>query len=613
MAGKKRNHSDEATSQRDKRTKTKNVAAIEEGDTAFVPQSSAPEGAQAIAPVEVLAKVEKAIVPIAATTTKKRHEDDINSSDDESEIFGGVDGAKCAFPDIEAASDDIQIVTGDEADTTPIGSEDDDDDEQAKIEKADSEEGPNDIKLIDETAKPVLKSTEDDTDRKKRGDGKDDSVAKEKVMRDAAEKKNKEEEATERQRSKEEYFAKVSNIIFDGVETSLRLADLAMWVGVGTVGATDTRQITVDGVTVEITIKLLAANFGEKIHVDDDAGDIILPTTESPSKLTVDTTVVPTICDSPATPTANAPSAVIRRGKPTACRFGNECKKQATCIFDHSQSPTKTLCAFVNTNTGCNKGVKCIYTHEHEGQMCPFGTVRKECPNRFKCAFLHMDDDPPINADETPKFQAPDRPAVREASTADIAERAAANRASREASAASAPPPNAPTGPKSNKRSRGADDIKTGIQTQRFRHNYQTPTYFIQQQLQPQQWQAMPGFAPPPTQVIPPPSGYDSPQGQYIPAQVPYCPQQSFHNSGYASNKQHGRGRGRINDRTRGGGGRGRGRGNTRQDDRQQNGNDNGGGGTGQDLGIKVRGAAEGPVPGPSERAIKIQGTDKNA
>jgi hypothetical protein len=94
-----------------------------------------------------------------------------------------------------------------------------------------------------------------------------------------------------------------------------------------------------------------------------------------------------------------------------------------------------------------------------------------------------MHDEPPRKADETLKFQVPDLPVVREPPAAVISERTAANRASREAPAASAPPLNAPTGPKSNKRSRGGEDADAGVQAQRPRQNFQTPTYFRQQTL----------------------------------------------------------------------------------------------------------------------------------
>lgn len=194
------------------------------------------------------------------------------------------------------------------------------------------------------------------------------------------------------------------------------------------------------------------------------------------------------------------------------------------------------------------------------------------------------------------KFQVPNGPIVCEASAADIAERAAINRASREASAASAPPPNAPTGPKSNKRSRGADDADTGIQAQRFRRNYQTPTYLNQQQLQPQQWQATPGFAPPPVQFIPSLGGYNSSQGRYVPAQATYHPQQGFLRSDDAGNQQHD-------------GGHNRRRGKVRQNDRQQSSSD----GVGQGWGIKVRGAAEIASPGAGDSRINVQGSSKKA
>jgi hypothetical protein len=609
MAGKKRTRSEQVTAQGDKRTKTKEPPIIKEDHAAFAPQPGVSEKSEAVVSVEVSVEAEQAIVPIASTTNpnttvqKEKHEDDVDWSDDECETVDGGEAAQNTFPESEAASEyDIEIITGDEADITLVGSEDI---EQVEIGKLVGEEPLLCNKLSEEIVKPVSKLTKNNVDREKKVAEKDDSDTKVKVVEGAYKKKSKEEEAIKRQESNEAYSAEGRNIIFKGIETSLQFADLAMWVGVAAVGTTETRHITVDGITIEVTVKFLEANFDKEIDFADGAGDTVLPTTEPRPKFAVNTAFASKSGETPSTRTCNSatPSTVI------ACRFGVDCKKQATCMFDHSQPPPKKMCSFVNTNMGCSKGSRCIYTHEHEGQMCPFGTVRKDCPNTFKCSFLHMDDDPPIKKEELSKFQVPNGPIVCEASAADIAERAAINRASREASAASAPPPNAPTGPKSNKRSRGADDADTGIQAQRFRRNYQTPTYLNQQQLQPQQWQATPGFAPPPVQFIPSLGGYNSSQGRYGPAQATYHPQQGFLRSDDAGNQQHDGGhdrrRGRGDSRTHGGIGRGK----VRQNDRQQSGS----GGVGQGWGIKVRGAAEIASPGAGDSRINVQGSGKKA
>ncbi|KAL1796700.1 hypothetical protein ACET3X_005240 [Alternaria dauci] len=622
MAGKKRNHSDNATSQSDKRIKIKNEPTIrEEEDVAFAPQPAIPETAEAIVPIETKAKTKKAIVPVANTTipkitvTKENHEDEIDWSEDESEITESVNAANKTSESVTASEDDIETTIADETDITLIGSEEDIG--QIKMETTDVEEKSHDIKLTDEIAKPVSKSTQGSGDRKKKKAETHDSVTRAKVVEDTSKEKQekaKEAEAVERRKSNEAYSAEGRNIIFKGIETSLQFADLAAWVGVGVVGSTETRQITVDGVTIEVTVKLLNANFEQKTHRNVEAGDTVPPTTETPPQLAVDTAVASKSGDTSATRPATpaAPSAIVGRGKLIACRFGNECKKQATCMFDHSQHPTKKMCSFVNTTMGCNKGSRCIYSHEHEGQMCPFDTVRMECPNTFKCSFLHMDDEPPTKAEEISKSQVSSQPVVCAPSAADIAERAAINRASREAAAASAPPPHAPTGPKSNKRSRGAESADPSIQPQRVRYNYQTPTYFNQQQLQGQQWQAMPGFAPPTIQFVSPLGGYNAPQGQYTPAQVPYHPQQSFPNFGGATNQQHnrghGHGRGRGSSRMQGGG-RGWVRGKTDQNDRQHNSSSF----VGQDRGTKVGGAADSATAGASNSRTDVQGSGKKA
>ena len=618
MAGKKRTRSEQGTAQGDKRTKTKGSPTIKEGDAAFAPQPDVSEISEAVVSVEASVEAEKAIVPIASTTKlnttvkKEKHEDDVDWSDDECETVDGGEAAKNTFPESEAASEyDIEIITGDEADITLVGSEDDI--EQVETGKPVREEPLLCNKLSAEIAKPVSKFTKNDVDRERKVAEKDDSNTKVKVVEGASkEKKNpKEEQAIKRQESNDSYSAEGRNIIFKGIETSLQFADLAMWVGVAAVGTTETRHITVDGVTIEVTVRLLEANFDKEIDFADGAGDTVLPTTETCPKFAVNTAFASKSGETSSTRISysTTPSIVINKGKLIACRFGVNCKKQATCMFDHSRPPPKKMCSFVNINMGCSKGSRCIYTHEHEGQMCPFGTVRKECPNTFKCSFLHMDDDPPIKKEGLSKFQVPNGPIVCEASAADIAERAAINRASQEASAASAPPPNAPTGPKSNKRSRGADDADTSIQAQRFRRNYQTPTYLNQQQLQPQQWQATPGFALPPVQFIPSLGGYNSSQGRYVPAQATYHPQQGFLRSDDAGNQQHDGGhdrrRGRGDSRTHGGVGRGK----VRQNDRQQSGS----GGVGQGWGIKVRGAAEIASPGAGDSRINVQGSGKKA
>ncbi|CAN9254715.1 unnamed protein product [Alternaria sp. RS040] len=580
MAGKKRTRSEQGTAQGDKRTKTKGSPTIKEGDAAFAPQPDIFEISEAVVSVEASVEAEKAIVPFASTTepnTKEKHEDDVDWPDDECETVDDGEAAKKTFPESEAASEyDIEIITGDEADITLVGSEDDI--EQVEIEKPVREEP-----LLFEVATGAFKEK----------------------------KKSEEEQAIKRQESNDAYPAEGRNINFKGIETSLQFADLAMWVGLAAVGTTETRHITVDGVTIQIIVKFLEANVNKEIDFADGAGDTVLPTTKTCPKFAVNTAFASKSGETSSTQISHSttPSIVINKGKLITCRFGVGCKKQATCMFDHSRPPPKKMCSFVNINMGCSKGSRYIYTHEHEGQMCPFGTVRKECSNTFKCSFLHMDDDPPIKKEELSEFQVPYAPIVCEASVADIAERAAINRASREASAAGAPPQNALTGPKKNKRNRGADDTDTSIQAQRFRRNYQPPTYLNQQRLQPQQWQATPGFAPPPVQFIPSLSGYNSSQGRYVPAQATRHPQQGFLRSDDAGNQQHDGGhdrrRGRGDSRTHGGIGRGK----VRQHDRQQSGS----GGVGQGWGIKVREAAEIASPGADDSRINVQGSGKKA
>ncbi|CAI9626178.1 unnamed protein product [Alternaria burnsii] len=460
--------------QGDKRTKTKGSPTIKEDDAAFAPQPDVFEISEAVVSVEASVEAEKAIVPFASTTepnTKEKHEDDVDWPDDECETVDDGEAAKKTFPESEAASEyDIEFITGDEADITLVGSEDDI--EQVEIEKPVREEPLLCNKLSAEIAKPVLKFTKNAVDREKKVAEKDDSDTKVKVATGAfkEKKKSEEDQAIKRQESNDAYSAEGRNIIFKGIETSLQFADLAMWVGLAAVGTTETRHITVDGVTIQVTVKLLEANVNKEIDFADGAGDTVLPTTKTCPQFAVNTAFASKSGETSSTRISHSttPSIVINKGKLITCRFGVGCKKQATCMFDHSRPPPKKMCSFVNINMGCSKGSRCIYTHEHEGQMCPFGTVRKECPNTFKCSFLHIDDDPPIKKEELSEFQVPYAPVVCEASAADIAERAAINRASREASAAGAPPQNAPTGSKRNKRNRGADDTDTSIQAQHF-------------------------------------------------------------------------------------------------------------------------------------------------
>jgi hypothetical protein len=628
MAGKRtRSNSDNVTSKNRKRAKMDDTPAIKEEETPVAPQPVVKNKIKTTAPMKEPDQpkvISTSATRTGATTQKDGYEDNINCSDEESEIMNGADTTNDALPKSEAAHDD-DIEDG--ADTTLVGSEDDVD--KIKTETTDGEEDAVNIKLTDETAKTVSQSSDNDASREN-VIGEDDTATKIKAGEETPERqKTAQEEAVEKQERDSEYFAMGRDFIFKGIETGLNFPDIVTWLGMGTVGATETRQMTVNGVTIEVSVKLLKTDFdasaakdsneADEIGFDEEDFDTVLPSTEETAKLTVDTTAKSKARDAPATSrtaTSATPSSTVTQvRKPTACMFGEQCNKRDICTFDHSQSVTKKPCGFVNTNMGCNKGMRCRYSHDHEGQMCQHGTVRGACPGTFKCPFQHMDDQPPRDVDENPAFGWSTPPVTLELSAADIAERAAANRASREATAARAPPPDAPTGPKNSKRARGADDGGARVNLQRPRHNYQTPAYFEQQQMQ-QRWPVMPGFGPPPTQYITPPGGYYSQQGPYVPPRAQFNPQQGFYNSGYAGNQQQGHGRGRGNGRTRGGGGDRGGRGNARQNDRQQNSGGGGGGGNngaGSGRDMKVKGAAQGADAGASDGGIKVKGAARKA
>jgi hypothetical protein len=146
-------------SQNDKRAEIKDTPAINEEEGAFAPQPHVPNKIRVISPVEVSEKAKKGIIPIAATT-KKEHEDDINWSDDDPEIVNGTNTEN------EAVSEGyMNIITGDEADTTLIGSEDDA--EHVETKRIDGKDEPVDIKYTDETAKPISKSSNNDMLRRR--------------------------------------------------------------------------------------------------------------------------------------------------------------------------------------------------------------------------------------------------------------------------------------------------------------------------------------------------------------------------------------------------------------------------------------------------------------
>jgi hypothetical protein len=206
MAGKKRTRSEQGTAQGDKRTKTKRSPTIKEGDAAFAPQPDVSEISEAVVSVEASVEAEKAIVPIASTTKlnttvkKEKHEDDVDWSDDECETLDGGEAAKNTFPESEAASEyDIEIITGDEADITLVGSEGDI--EQVETGKPVREEPLLSSKLSAEIAKPVSKFTKNNVDRERKVAEKDDSNTKVKVVEGASKDKRnpKEGQAIKRQ------------------------------------------------------------------------------------------------------------------------------------------------------------------------------------------------------------------------------------------------------------------------------------------------------------------------------------------------------------------------------------------------------------------------------
>jgi hypothetical protein len=130
---------------------------------------------------------------------KEEHKDDINWSDDDSEI---VDGIKTESEAVSVGY--MNIITGDEADTTLIGSEDDA--EPVETKRIDGRDEPVDIKYTNETAKPVSKSSNNDMLRRRSLLRKMTLLPKRKLKKmQLSSRRPKKQRATKNQESNDEY------------------------------------------------------------------------------------------------------------------------------------------------------------------------------------------------------------------------------------------------------------------------------------------------------------------------------------------------------------------------------------------------------------------------
>jgi hypothetical protein len=295
---------------------------------------------------------------------------------------------------------DIEI---DDTDDTLIGTDN-------VIDKGKFEAGANDeqdafdIKLTEEFPKKVTAANESQNANK---------------MQEAEEKRFQELEETEKKLTEAEQVAKEKEIRSRAAHNAQKLLVgnfetcalmnvenmplLKKGLFMSTVGDMELGQVNVAGVKLEITVKVLGFETNG-LEVDNDTGELIVPTTEAPPKLTVDT------AKSNASESKNlgeqgplnAPAtySVTPGTSRPACRFGDKCNKRDTCQFDHSSAvAVKKICSFVNTITGCAQGDNCIFSHAQEGRMCKKSQYRQRCPNGSNCGFKH-EDDKSISLDE---------------------------------------------------------------------------------------------------------------------------------------------------------------------------------------------------------------------
>jgi hypothetical protein len=186
--------------------------------------------------------------------------------------------------------------------------------------------------------------------------------------------------------------------------------EIASALQLTSIGASASTEVTVAGVTYEVTWKVVGIE------------GVQTPTTDIAA---------------PPTPSAST----------TKCKFGRHCTKGASCPFDHG---TKTkLCIWVNTLGGCSNGSVCAHSHEHAGTMCTRSKYRSNCANGKACAYQHLDDVYRSGAMKVKKIEVGDerKERVDGEEAVDEGERT--------------PPANAPTGPKLGKgvgQKRGRED-----------------------------------------------------------------------------------------------------------------------------------------------------------
>ncbi|KAH4046949.1 hypothetical protein HBI29_166040 [Parastagonospora nodorum] len=226
--------------------------------------------------------------------------------------------------------------------------------------------------------------------------------------------------------------------------------DMASALQLNNVGDNVTVNVSVDGITYEITWKVAAVH-GEQPQpaIEQPAASIAVNTTQRKTSLR----------DAPPLSTSANPAA----RSAVKCKFGSKCNKGTSCTFEHTVKVK--LCTWVNTAQGCTKGKACEFSHDNEGAKCTRSTTRSDCANGKGCAFKHGDD---VGIAVKPKAVAPAAEQVKTLPPAD---------APIGPKVANAPPSNAPTGPKgTGKRSRDQDD-DGGNETQHKRVNNSTDNF----------------------------------------------------------------------------------------------------------------------------------------
>ncbi|KAI8942047.1 hypothetical protein NX059_000151 [Plenodomus lindquistii] len=191
--------------------------------------------------------------------------------------------------------------------------------------------------------------------------------------------------------------------LISGLHTQLTLAPAILsTAGANTIGDTIDLSFTVNGLKIEVLLKIVGVEEPVTQDVSEDANDdaifepilepTLIGTTDQSDGLSIDTQTAQSTFQTAAPLSTNAPLSNSRANIP--CKFADSCSKGDSCPFDHTIVTKKKLCTWVNTINGCAKGDNCHFSHDHEGKMCSKSTLRTKCENGAVCAFKHKDDGP---------------------------------------------------------------------------------------------------------------------------------------------------------------------------------------------------------------------------